>query len=254
LSRELLKNQFMGVQNDQKSRFSGHKKNRRFVIFSVRFCPILSENCPIRIYRKTGPTKSTVLGPRPPPWEFHKFYRILSIFRDFGVFNRAGKTVSKIGIYSKPPPKSRFYVVFINSRPNFFPIPFIWSLPNFNDGLLFDHYPFQNWFANGPNVCLWGRKTQQFFFFVASLQWSIEERTTKRKHRRPPKRGIYRRKSRRRQYFTTQFRSVDHIWSLPIGSGADIGPRYSLYTSPSADINNSRLISSSISSFQTSCF
>jgi hypothetical protein len=28
------------------------------------------------------------------------------IFHEFWAFNRAGKTVTKIGIYSKPPPKS----------------------------------------------------------------------------------------------------------------------------------------------------
>jgi hypothetical protein len=66
-----------------------------------------------RIYRKTGPTKSTVLGPGPPPWEINEIYRFLSIFIDFGVFNRAGKTVSKIGIYALPPIKSGFYGEFI---------------------------------------------------------------------------------------------------------------------------------------------
>jgi magnesium-transporting ATPase (P-type) len=37
----------------------------------------------------------------------------LNIFIDFGVFNRAGKTVSKIGIYALPPLKSEFYEQFI---------------------------------------------------------------------------------------------------------------------------------------------
>jgi hypothetical protein len=102
----------MGVTFDQKCRKMGHKKNRRFVIFRVTFLPILSENAPIRIYRKTGPTKSTVLGPRPPPWRKHENYRNLCIFIDFGVFNRAVKSVSKIGIYALPPLKSEFYCVF----------------------------------------------------------------------------------------------------------------------------------------------
>jgi hypothetical protein len=61
---------------------------------------------PIGIYRKTGPTKSTVLGADPPPPEKVKIYRFLCFFHDFWVFNTAGKTVTKIGIYSKPPPKS----------------------------------------------------------------------------------------------------------------------------------------------------
>jgi hypothetical protein len=34
------------------------------------------------------------------------------IFIDFGAFNRAGKTVSKIGIYALPPSKSEIYGVF----------------------------------------------------------------------------------------------------------------------------------------------
>jgi hypothetical protein len=37
------------------------------------------------------------------------------IFIDFGVFNRAGKTVSKIGIYALPPLKSEIYGVFIKN-------------------------------------------------------------------------------------------------------------------------------------------
>jgi hypothetical protein len=54
-----------------------------------------------------------VLGPRPPPWRKHKFYRKIAFFWVLGAFNTAGKTVTKIGIYSKPPPKSRFYSKFI---------------------------------------------------------------------------------------------------------------------------------------------
>jgi hypothetical protein len=103
----------MGVTFDQKCRKMGHKKNRRFVIFRVTFLPILSENAPIRIYRKTGPTKSTVLGPRPPPLRKHEIYRFLSVFYDFGVFNRSVKSVSKIVIYSLPPPESEIYSNFI---------------------------------------------------------------------------------------------------------------------------------------------
>jgi hypothetical protein len=54
------------VQNDEKMSKTGLKKNRRFVIFRVHFLPILSLLGPIAIYRKTAPTKSTVLGPDPP--------------------------------------------------------------------------------------------------------------------------------------------------------------------------------------------
>jgi hypothetical protein len=102
----------MGVKSDQISSKMAIEKNRRFVIFLTPFLTFLSKIGPIRIYRKTGPTKSTVLGPRPPPWENDEIYRIFTFFIDFGVFNRAGKTVSKIGIYSKPPPKSGNYSDF----------------------------------------------------------------------------------------------------------------------------------------------
>jgi hypothetical protein len=76
----------------------------------------------IRIYRKTAPTKSTVLGPGPPPWENDEIYRFLCIFIDFGVFNRAGKTVSKIGIYALPPSKSEIYSVFLKFATQFRPV------------------------------------------------------------------------------------------------------------------------------------
>jgi hypothetical protein len=58
------------------------------------------------------------------------------IFTEKGVYNRAGKTDTKIGIYSKPPPKKEIYgyrykIVynFVIFGPqfrvkNFFPAPF----------------------------------------------------------------------------------------------------------------------------------
>jgi hypothetical protein len=113
LGRDKFKNSLWGVKIDHFLSNLGHKKNRRFVIFSVEFYRFWVQKCPIRIYRKTGPTKSTVLGPRPPPWEIVEIYRFLLKFIDFGVFNRAGKTVSKIGIYALPPLKSEFYAQFI---------------------------------------------------------------------------------------------------------------------------------------------
>jgi hypothetical protein len=101
------------VKIDQKCRKMTIEKSGRFVIFLPRFLTYRTENDANGIYRKTGPTKSTVLGPRPPPWEFIEFYRNLLIFHDFGVFNRAGKSVSKIGIYALPPLKSEFYRQFM---------------------------------------------------------------------------------------------------------------------------------------------
>jgi hypothetical protein len=64
---------------------------------------------------KQAPQKALCLGPDPPPWEKDEIYRFLSIFNDFGAFNRAGKTVSKIGIYALPPSKSDFYGDFIEN-------------------------------------------------------------------------------------------------------------------------------------------
>jgi hypothetical protein len=63
---------------------------------------------------KQAPQKALCLGPDPPPWRKHEIYRILVIFIDFGAFNRAGKSVSKIGIYALPPSKSEFYSNFNN--------------------------------------------------------------------------------------------------------------------------------------------
>jgi hypothetical protein len=58
------------------------RKSRRFVIFLVTFFTFWTGFGAIGIYRKTGPTKSTVLGPGPPPENFIKFidfYRFLMI-------------------------------------------------------------------------------------------------------------------------------------------------------------------------------
>jgi hypothetical protein len=247
--RDKLKISILGVKNDQKCRKSRHEKNRRFVIFWVTFLSILSENCPIRIYRKTGPTKSTVLGPRPPPWEKYKFYRILSIFRDFGVFNTAGKSVTKIGIYSKPPPKSRFYTVFINSRPNFNArAQFITTSP-FND---------HHWKV--PGATFWTFELRQFFWecFVFLFLW-IWRQPTKRKQtllqknersqgrsltKRRRERGRGRLTRRKQQYQAIVHYPISPIYhnlSPDVPKGADkfiatqlirrnIGPRYSLST------------------------
>jgi hypothetical protein len=65
----------------------------------------LSKNRPHKKHCAWAPT---------PPWENDENYRKLSFFIDFGVFNRAGKTVSKIGIYALPPLKREIYGEFIN--------------------------------------------------------------------------------------------------------------------------------------------
>jgi hypothetical protein len=61
---------------------------------------------PIEFIEKQPPQKALCLGPTPPPLARGQIYRFLLIFIENRAFNTAGKTVTKIGIYSKPPPKS----------------------------------------------------------------------------------------------------------------------------------------------------
>jgi hypothetical protein len=50
------------------------EKSRRFGVFWTEIYRKMSKKDAIGIYRKSGPTKSTVLGPGPPPGEIHKIY------------------------------------------------------------------------------------------------------------------------------------------------------------------------------------
>jgi hypothetical protein len=84
------------------------EKNRRFVIFWVPFWRFWSLLVPIGIYRKTGPTKSTVLGPGPPPWDFHKFYRNFGFFWIFGPSIEPEKASVKSASTAYPPSKVKF--------------------------------------------------------------------------------------------------------------------------------------------------
>jgi hypothetical protein len=89
------------------------EKNRRFVTFLGRF---LSFWTPISTYTdlsKNRPHKKHCAWARTPPWEFGEIYRKNPIFHDFGAFNRAGKSVTKIGIYALPPLKTEFYRQFM---------------------------------------------------------------------------------------------------------------------------------------------
>jgi hypothetical protein len=82
----------------------------------------LDRNLCYRNLSKNRPHKKHCAWARtPPPGEFIDFYRNLSKIMVLGAFNRAGKSVSKIGIYALPPSKSDFYAVFNNSRPNLVP-------------------------------------------------------------------------------------------------------------------------------------
>jgi hypothetical protein len=62
--------------------------------------------CLLEFIEKQPPQKALCLGPTPPPLAKVEIYRFFMFFYVFRAFNTAGKTVTKIGIYSKPPPKS----------------------------------------------------------------------------------------------------------------------------------------------------
>jgi hypothetical protein len=51
---------------------------------------------------KQAPQKALCLGPDPPMEISIKFMKIMGFLR-FWAFNTAGKTVTKVGIYSLPP-------------------------------------------------------------------------------------------------------------------------------------------------------
>jgi hypothetical protein len=129
--RDKLKTQFYVDPLSLKYIYRGHFWSN-FVIFGVekkwtvrdffgRFLSLLDRFWRHWDLSKNRPHKKHCDWARTPPWEIIEIYRFLTNFHDFGAFNRAGKTVSKIGIYSKPPPKSEIYGNFNISRPNFVP-------------------------------------------------------------------------------------------------------------------------------------
>jgi hypothetical protein len=93
------------------------KKVDGSVFFWTDFCLFLPKTSLYGFIEKQAPQKALCLGPDPPPWRKCDFYWFLSIFSVFGAFNRAGKTVTKIGIYSKPPQKSEIYAVLLIRDP-----------------------------------------------------------------------------------------------------------------------------------------
>jgi hypothetical protein len=63
----------------------------------------MAENRFIGIYGKTAPTKSTVLGPGPPPGQNHKIYRKIGFFWFFGPSIQPEKTSPKSASTAYPP-------------------------------------------------------------------------------------------------------------------------------------------------------
>jgi hypothetical protein len=94
---------FMGVDFDQKTHFLAIEKNRRFVIFRAPFLTFWTDFDAIGIYRKTGPTKSTVLGPRPPPGENIKFIDFSLFFMILGPSIQPKKASVKSASTPYPP-------------------------------------------------------------------------------------------------------------------------------------------------------
>jgi hypothetical protein len=136
-----------------------------------------------------------VLGPGPPPWRKVHFYWILSIFTVFRAFNRAGKTVTKIGIYSKPPQKSEIYGAFNNLRPNlsvdvnFYPIPFNLSRPIPRWVSLFSLS--QSMKNSIIRVFLWFALRLRSFGRFALSFWSVQTKSQSKKNTVGPQKGAF---------------------------------------------------------------
>jgi hypothetical protein len=98
----------MGVKIVKKCSKWRNEKSRRFGVFLVRFLSFWTAIDAYRIYRKTAPTKSTVLGPGPPPgekWKFIEFYRFFMIL---GPSIEPEKASPKSASTANPPQKCHF--------------------------------------------------------------------------------------------------------------------------------------------------
>jgi hypothetical protein len=115
---------------DQKCRLWRNEKNRRFVIFRTTFLRFLSILVPIRIYRKTGPTKSTVLGPRPPPGENIKFIDFSWFLTILGPSIEPEKGEVKSASTPYPPWKVNFIGIFTfwDSTFRFWLLFYVWDV------------------------------------------------------------------------------------------------------------------------------
>jgi hypothetical protein len=116
------------------------EKNRRFVIFRTPFYRFWSLLGSIGIYRKTGPTKSTVLGPGPPPGKIYKIYRNYGFFTILGPSIEPEKPSVKSASTANPPQKVTFIGFFIISRPNLADEPFFIKNINYTIGLKINLY------------------------------------------------------------------------------------------------------------------
>jgi hypothetical protein len=97
--------------------FLRFEKSGRFVIFLTRFSSFSVQKCPIGIYRKTGPTKSTVLGPGPPPGKMMKFIDFSCFLSILGSSIEPEKPSVKSASTPYPPEKVTFMVILIICDP-----------------------------------------------------------------------------------------------------------------------------------------
>jgi hypothetical protein len=103
----------LGGKIDQKCQNSALEKSRRFGVFLTPFFTFWSEKCPIAIYRKTGPTKSTVLGPDPPPGKFIEIYRFYRFFTNLGPSIEPEKPSPKSASTPYPPKNDHFIAILL---------------------------------------------------------------------------------------------------------------------------------------------
>jgi hypothetical protein len=83
--------------------FCGRRKKSTVRVFLDRFLRKLTKKWFIGIYGKTAPTKSTVLGPGPPPGDFHKIYRNYRFFSILGPAFKPHKPSPKSASTANPP-------------------------------------------------------------------------------------------------------------------------------------------------------
>jgi hypothetical protein len=132
------------------------------VIFRVTFLRFLSVLGSIRIYRKSGPTKSTVLGPRPPPGKFINFIEKMGFLWFWGPSIEPEKRSLKSASTANPPQK----------------VTFIAFLSKLGSEIINDPW---NWFFNSSRLNLFGPiltikdvRRKQFFcgLGLSSFCWS----------------------------------------------------------------------------------